>query len=68
MFVTKVSFSVGEGKRVKFWKDRWCGNEPSCDSFPSLYGLASSKEAWVANMWDQSLGSSGCWTPNSQGI
>ncbi|RVW73709.1 hypothetical protein CK203_054991 [Vitis vinifera] len=60
MFVTKVSFFVGEGKRVKFWKDRWCGSESSCNSFPSLYALASSKKAWVANMWDQSLGSSGC--------
>ncbi|KAL6331749.1 hypothetical protein AAG906_020088 [Vitis piasezkii] len=47
-------------RKVKFWKDRWCGSEPSCDSFPSLYALASSKKAWVANMWDQSLGSSGC--------
>ncbi|RVW27335.1 hypothetical protein CK203_116837 [Vitis vinifera] len=55
MFVTKVSFFVGEGKRVKFWKDRWCGSESSCNSFPSLYALASSKKAWVANMWDSLL-------------
>ena len=22
MFITKVSFSVGDGRRIKFWKDR----------------------------------------------
>ena len=38
-------FVVGNGRRVKFWKDRWCGDELLCLSFPSLFVLASSEEA-----------------------
>ena len=34
-----------------------------CVSFPSLFALASSNEAWVANMWNQSNVNS-CQTPN----
>ena len=30
----KVSFVVGNGQRVRFWKDTWCGQEPLCNSFP----------------------------------
>ncbi|RVW44877.1 hypothetical protein CK203_087093 [Vitis vinifera] len=31
----------------------WC-RDTLCDSFPSLYALAASKEAWVAEVWDTS--------------
>ena len=47
---SRTLFVVGNGRRVKFWRDRWCGDEPLCLSFPSLFTLASSKEAWVANL------------------
>ena len=30
----KVVFSMGNGIRVKFWKDNWCGNFSLCNSFP----------------------------------
>ncbi|RVW78924.1 putative ribonuclease H protein [Vitis vinifera] len=58
----KVSFLVGNGRRVKFWKDIWWGNFPLCNSFPSLYAFASSKEAWVEEFWDTS-GVEGVWSP-----
>ena len=29
----KTVFSVENGKRVRFWKDIWCGNVALCDSF-----------------------------------
>ena len=32
---SRVSFFVGNKRRVKFWKDKWCGNEPLCVSFLS---------------------------------
>ena len=41
----KFVFEVGNERRVSFWKDKWCGNEALCVSFPSLFALASSKEA-----------------------
>ena len=34
-----------------------------CTFFPSLFALASLKEAWVADLWNQS-NFSGCWTPS----
>ena len=47
-----VSFTVGDGRRVKFWKDIWCGNIPLCEAFPSLFAFAVSQDAWVADCWD----------------
>ena len=38
---------VGNGQRVRFWKDKWCVTLPFCDPFPSLFALAVSKDAWV---------------------
>ena len=49
---TQISFSVGNGRRVRFWRDRWCGDSPLCESFPSLFALSIEKEAWVADVRD----------------
>ncbi|RVW55327.1 hypothetical protein CK203_089065 [Vitis vinifera] len=46
----KVVFSEEDSKRVSFWKDKWCGNVALCDSFPSLYALATFKEAWLVEL------------------
>ena len=63
LLLNNVSFSVGDGKRVRFWKDIWCGNTPLCEAFPSLFDLAGSKDAWVADYWDP-MGEEGGWTPH----
>ena len=52
---SKISFEVGNGQRVRFWKDKWCGIDPLRDSFPSLFSLACSKDAWVEDVWDFSI-------------
>ncbi|KAL6342854.1 hypothetical protein AAG906_016873 [Vitis piasezkii] len=59
-----IAFLVGDGRRVRFWKDNWCGNKTLCDFFPSLYALVDSKDAWVADCWD-SLGKKGDGIPGS---
>ncbi|RVX10737.1 Transposon TX1 uncharacterized 149 kDa protein [Vitis vinifera] len=59
----KVVFSMGNGRRVKFWKDNWCGNFTLCNFFPSLYAFASYKEAWLEELWDH-LGEEGVWSPS----
>ena len=51
----KIVFSVGDGRRVRFWKDKWCGDDALCVSFPSLYALATLEEAWVVKVWDISI-------------
>ena len=43
---------VGNGRKVRFWKDVWCGEAPLCSSFPSLYEVASSKGVKVAKLWE----------------
>ena len=57
-----IVFSVGNGRRVRFWKDSWCGDEALCYTFPSLFALAVSKEEWVAEVWDPSV-EGGNWSP-----
>ncbi|RVX19928.1 hypothetical protein CK203_004741 [Vitis vinifera] len=59
----RVVFFVGNGRSVKFWNDIWCGNFALCNSFPSLYAFASSKEARVVELWDPS-GEEGVWSPS----
>ena len=39
-------FFVSDRRRVKFQRDKWCEDEPLWVSFPSLYVLVISKEAW----------------------
>ena len=41
---SSLSFAVGNGQRVSFWRDKWCEDKPLCDSFPSLFALAVSKD------------------------
>ena len=49
-FSKRVAFKVGGGRRVRFWKDRWCGEDSLEEAFPSLYSLASSRDAWVVSI------------------
>ena len=51
-FKDKTRFQVGLGNRVKFWKDRWCGDLSLRDEFLGLYAITSFKDAWVVDVWD----------------
>ena len=55
-------FAVGNGKRVKFWKDLWCEDQTLKDVFPTLFLLVVDKEGWVSDAWEES-GELGCWSP-----
>lgn len=66
MSSTRVFFSKGNESRVKFGKDRWCGEELLCVIFPSLFALVESKEVWVVDLWEQREG--GDKTLGMQGI
>ena len=48
---SRILFLVGNGRRVRFWRDRWYGDSPLCVSFPFLFALFVDKEAWVADFW-----------------
>lgn len=46
---------MGNGQKVRFWKDKWCEDELLSVSFPSLFAPAASKEVWVADMWNSTI-------------
>ena len=56
-------FIVGNGRKVKFWKDLWCKDQTLKEAFPNLYWLAVNKDEWVSNAWEGS-GELGCWNPH----
>ena len=53
---------LGDGSRINFWKDVWCGEEALCARFPVLFNLALNKDARVADIWDSGDGAGG-WAP-----
>ena len=61
-FSQNTVFSLGDGRRINFWKDVWFGEEALCSIYPSLFNLALNKEATVTDTWDSGKGE-GCWSP-----
>ena len=51
---------MGNGRKVRFWEDVWCGGASLCSSFSSLYEVASSKGDMVADLWEVT-GTRGGW-------
>ena len=49
-FFQNAVFSLGDGRRINFWKDVWCGEEALCSRYPSLFNLASNKEAKIVDI------------------
>ncbi|RVW45726.1 hypothetical protein CK203_094993 [Vitis vinifera] len=50
-FRSHSRFIVGDGIRVKFWKDLWCENQSLEEAFPTLFNLSVNKDSWVAEAW-----------------
>ena len=48
-FHSFLSFSVGNGERVKFWHDKWCGDATLKEAFPDFFSITADKEAIVAD-------------------
>ena len=49
LLLKNITFSVGDGRRVRFLKDIWCRNNSLCEAFPPLFALTDSKDVWVAD-------------------
>ena len=54
--------SLGNGRRLGFWKDPWCNDTVLCNEFPTLFTLAVHKDARVIDVWDSSREEGG-WYP-----
>ncbi|RVW34912.1 putative ribonuclease H protein [Vitis vinifera] len=59
---SSLAFRVGNGRKVRFWKDKWCGDEPLYESFPSLFAISRAKDVWVSEVWNPDGVGDG-WTP-----
>jgi hypothetical protein len=47
-FANHVRYEVGDGSKVLFWHDVWCGEQPLKNIFPKLFTIACMKDVWVA--------------------
>lgn len=46
-FKVNISFKVGDGRRVRFWGHRWCGDNLLKDDFPSLHRISCQRELTI---------------------
>uniref|UniRef100_A0A2N9HRX8 Reverse transcriptase zinc-binding domain-containing protein n=1 Tax=Fagus sylvatica TaxID=28930 RepID=A0A2N9HRX8_FAGSY len=49
-------FEIGDGTRIRFWLDFWCGEGPLKDAYPELIQLAKKKNALVGDHMDSHNG------------
>ena len=47
-FSSHILFEIGDGSRVKFWYDRWCGESSLAVRYPTLFRFCRNKKASVA--------------------
>ncbi|WMV34850.1 hypothetical protein MTR67_028235 [Solanum verrucosum] len=56
-FAGNVTFRVGNGSHIKFWKDIWLGDTTLGEEFPSLHLIAAEPNSTIASnrsddIWD----------------
>uniref|UniRef100_A0A2N9GCJ9 Reverse transcriptase zinc-binding domain-containing protein n=1 Tax=Fagus sylvatica TaxID=28930 RepID=A0A2N9GCJ9_FAGSY len=50
IFSNHLYMQVGNGVRIRFWHDRWCGEELLRLTFSELYSIDRDKDASIANL------------------
>ena len=49
-FSKHLSFVVGEGTRIRFWLDRWIGDDTLKNLYPDLYVCSAVKDAYISEV------------------
>uniref|UniRef100_A0A7N2LVS0 Reverse transcriptase zinc-binding domain-containing protein n=1 Tax=Quercus lobata TaxID=97700 RepID=A0A7N2LVS0_QUELO len=49
-FSCHILYDIGDGSRVKFWQDRWCGGTSLAVRYPDLFKFCRNKDASVAEL------------------
>jgi hypothetical protein len=44
-----IKFVVGLGYKIRFWQDKWCGDLPLQDRFPTLFACCTQRDAKIAS-------------------
>ena len=50
-FIARTSIRIGNGHRTSFWWDMWVGAFKLKDVYPTIFRIASHKNATVAESW-----------------
>jgi hypothetical protein len=56
VFRSHFRFDPGEGSRIRFWEDIWCGDRALKDAFPNLFTIANNKGVSIADNMERSNG------------
>jgi len=48
LFSSHTRFILGNGSRIRFWDDVWCGEMPLKEAFPGLFDIVCDKNSFVA--------------------
>ena len=57
--IQNTYLALGNGRRISFWRDVWCGEEALSLMFPNLFRLTAQKNARVAEVWNWDSGEGG---------
>ena len=49
-FSRHILYDIGDGSRVKFWQDRWCGETSLAIKYSDLFRFCRHKDASVAEL------------------
>jgi hypothetical protein len=47
-------YDLGEGSKIRFWDDVWCGDRAVKEEYPNLFNIARFKEASIADNMERS--------------
>ena len=55
-FSTHILYDVGQGNRVRFWHDGWCGSRPLKAMFPLLFECSRDRDGLIDVLYTFSSG------------
>ena len=60
-FNARTSIRIGNGNHTSFWWDIWAGDFKLKHVYPTIFRIASHKNATVAEYWKREGDEGGCW-------